>query len=102
LNGVVALKQMAQTRRVFGDAIISIAGLAALVLLLATFDERVREQISLRVGMGGASQIADAEATVRSLTLTLVDAVRDQSLEHSPLVIFVLAAVVLTLVMLRT
>ena len=82
---------------------ISAAALGALVLTLAAFDERVREQISLRLSPGRPSaQVADATAMVRDLTAVVVDAVRDQSIEHAPLVIFVLAGTVLMLFMLRT
>jgi len=94
---------MVRTRRAFGDALISVGALVALVLMLAAFDGRVREQISLRIAPGGASaQVEDAGVAIRDLTGVVADAVRDQSIEHAPLVIFVLAAVVLVLVMLRT
>lgn len=94
---------MVRIRRAFGDALISVAALVALILMLAAFDGRVREQISLRIGSGRASaQVADAGAVVRNFTGVVADAVRDQSIEHAPLVIFVLAATVLVLFMLRT
>lgn len=90
-------------RRAFSDTLISVTALCALVLILASLDERVRDQVSLRIAPGQASaQIADAGATVTNLTGVVVTAVRDQSIEHSPLVIFVLAAGVLVLFMLRT
>ena len=64
---------------------------------------RTREQISLRIGTGRATaQVADAGVMVRDLTGVVADAVRDQSIDHAPLVIFVLAATVLVLFMLRT
>ena len=95
---------MVRIRRAFGDVLISAGALVALISLLAAFDGRVREQISLRIGSGaGASaQVAEASAALRDLTTLVVDAVRDQSIEHAPLVIFVLAATVLVLFMLRT
>lgn len=94
---------MGRIRRAFGDALISVAALVALTLMLAAFDGRLREQISLRIGTGRASaQVADAGVAVRNLTGVVVDAVRDQSIEHAPLVIFVLGATVLMLFMLRT
>jgi hypothetical protein len=75
----------------------------ALVLALVLFDERVREQIGMAMdphhpgaaltGMGGqVSQVATIVAI----------AARDMSLAHAPLVIFALAAGVLTIFMLRT
>jgi hypothetical protein len=46
--------------------------------------------------------VANAEATVRNLASVVFAAVRDQSIEHAPLVIFVLLATVLFMFMLRT
>ena len=90
-------------KRAIGDALISVGALCALIGLLAAFDARVREQISLRVGAGQpAAQVAHAEAAVRNLATVVFVAARDQSIEHAPLVIFVLAATVLLLFMLRT
>ena len=94
---------MGRIRRAFGDALISVVALVALILMLAAFDGRVREQISLRIGSGRASaQVVNAGVVVRDLTGVVADAVRDQSIEHAPLVIFVLGATVLMLFMLRT
>ena len=77
--------------------------LCVLITMLATFDPRVREQIALRMSAGQPSaQVAQAGATIRSLSSVVVEAVRDQSIEHAPLVIFVLAGSVLLLFMLRT
>jgi hypothetical protein len=90
-------------KRAIGDALISVASLCALVALLATFDVQVRQQIMMRVGNDRpAVQVANAEATVRNLASVVFVAAREQSIEHAPLVIFVLAAIVLFLFMLRT
>ena len=90
-------------KRAIGDAVISVGALCALIAMLAAFDARVREQISMRVGAGQpAAQVANAEATVRNLASVVFVAAREQSIEHAPLVIFVLAATVLFLFMLRT
>lgn len=90
-------------KRAIGDTLISVAMLCVLIAMLAAFDARVREQISLRVSAGQpTAQVANAEATVRNLASVVILAARDQSIEHAPLVIFVLAATVLLLFMLRT
>ena len=90
-------------KRAIGDALISVASLCALIALLAAFDVRVRQQILMRVSAGQpAAQAANAEATVRNLASAVFVAARDQSIAHAPLVIFVLAATVLFLFMLRT
>ena len=90
-------------KRAVGDALISVGALGVLIAMLAAFDPRVREQISLRVSAGQpAAQVANAEATVRNLASVVFTAAREQSIEHAPLVIFVLLATVLFLFMLRT
>jgi hypothetical protein len=74
-----------------------------LIAILAAYDARVREQITMRFVVGQPSaQVAQAEATVRNLLAIVVSAAREQSIEHAPLVIFVLLATVLFLFMLRT
>ena len=73
-----------------------------LVAILASFDPRVRQEISLRVSAPPSAHVHNASATLRSVTSIVYEAVRDQSIDHGPLVIFVLAAVVLFLFMLRT
>ena len=94
---------MVQMRRAFSDTLISVMALGALVLILASLDDRVRDQISMQMTSGQASaQMAGAGVTASNLTGVVVTAVRDQSIEHAPLVIFVLAAGVLMLFMLRT
>jgi hypothetical protein len=90
-------------RSAIGDALMSMGALIVLLGILAAFDPRVREQVSLSLSPGAPSaQIAQASTTVRSLSGVVIDAVRDQSIEHAPMVIFVMAGVVLLLFMLRT
>ncbi len=94
---------MVRMHRGFSEFLISAGALTVLVLLLAAFDGRVREQFTTRIAAGNASaQVAGAGTMARNLAAIAFDAVRDQSIEHSPLVIFVLAATVLILFMLRT
>ena len=90
-------------RRVFRDALTSVVALITLGLLLAAFDDRVRERLSSYAGGAPSSApLVEANAAVRSLAGVIFVALRDQSIEHAPLVIFVLAATVLVLFMLRT
>ena len=86
-------------RRVFNDALISMGALAILFVTLVSIDERVRDYLSLAVRDANA---ADAGAGLVNLGGVLLLAARDQSLAHAPLTIFVVAAVVLVLFMLRT
>lgn len=90
-------------RRVYGDVLGSLAALAVIVAALLAVDDRVREQVALRfTGAASKADLVHAGARVRDLTVVVFDAARDQSLEHAPLMIFVLAASVLLLFMLRT
>ena len=85
-----------------GDALMSMSGLVVLVATLAAMDERMRQEVMLRINGDPAAQLSSAGATVRSLTAVIIEAVRDQSIEHAPLVIFVVIGAVLLLFMLRT
>ena len=71
-------------------------------LLLIAFDPRVREQVSLRAVSRPSVEIVTAGAKVHDLASVLAEVARDQSSTHAPLLIFALAATVLTLFMLRT
>ncbi len=94
---------MVRIRRPFGDALISIAGLTMLLGVLVSVDERVRDQVSLRMAGGRAQEeLTGAGTRARDLASVMYEAVRDQSIEHAPMVIFVGAAGALVIFMLRT
>jgi hypothetical protein len=86
-------------QRPFNDALISAGALVVLLVALVSIDDRVRDQVESWVrGASVASighQIGDTGSVVLEATL-------DQSVAHAPLAIFVVAAVVLTIFMLRT
>ena len=89
-------------RRAFKEALMSAGALAVLLLALVAVDDRVREQISLRVARPSPVELARAGERVRDLTTVIVEAAREQSVEHAPLLIFTLSATVLVMFMLRT
>ena len=90
-------------RRVLGEGLMSATALTIIMLTLIAIDDRVREQIWLRLGTPpSTSQLSQAGANVRDLTAVVFEAARDQSIEHAPLLIFGLVAIVLVLFMLRT
>ena len=80
----------------------SVGTLAILILILTAFDDRVREQVSLRVMKHPTAEAVAVGHQVRDLTSVIVQAARDQSFGHAPLLIFALASGVLFLFMLRT
>ena len=91
------------TKRAIGDAAMSVGALCVLIVLLIGFNTPLREEVSRRIGAGRPGvQAANMESTVRNVASVLFVAARDQSIEHAPLVIFVFAAIVLFMFMLRT
>ena len=90
-------------RRAIGDAVLTAGGAMLLVLALVMFDDRVRDQIT---GVFDTRHPSDAivglSGRATEVVLIVAQAMRSQSLEHAPLVIFALAATVLVLFMLRT
>jgi hypothetical protein len=81
----------------------AVGGACGLVLGLAIIDERVRDQLARMLSGGGpTSELVSAGGRAQELTEILMDAVRDQSIEHAPLVIFALAAMLLVLFMIRS
>jgi hypothetical protein len=89
-------------RRGLGEALMSLGALALLLSALVLFDDRVRDQLSFRISNHPSAQLTAAGEQVRNMTEVIIDAIRDQSIQHAPMLIFVLAAVVLVLFMLRT
>ena len=91
-------------RRPLSGGITAAAGVAALVVGLAAIDPRVREQIAgvLSRPSRSSDQIVTLGTYFENLLAIVLQALRDQSLEHAPLVIFTLAALVLVSFMLRT
>jgi hypothetical protein len=90
-------------QRPFAGKLSAAGGLVALVIGLCAIDDRVRDQFARLVdGRGPSPEIATVVARLQDLAFIVIQAVKDQSIEHAPLVIFGLAAMVLVLLMLRT
>jgi hypothetical protein len=90
-------------RRVFGDALVSTAAAGSLLLVLVAADDRVRDQLTERLGAARASvALTQAGGHVRDIASIVIETLRDQSMEHAPLLIFALVATVLLLAMSRT
>lgn len=79
----------------------SAAGLAIILLVLLSFDSRVREQVQLRVSSPSGA-LTDAGHGLKTVMEAVTDAMRDRSLDRAPLLVFVCGAGVLLLFMLRT
>lgn len=89
-------------RRFHKDALVSVGALLIVLGALMAVDGRVREQVTNALaGASSAQAVAGAGGEVQHLASILFSAARDQSIEHAPMVLFVGAASVLVLFMLR-
>lgn len=83
-----------------------VAAAASLLTLaggLAIIDERVRYAlVHLTDGSGPTGELAQASADLQGTTRLILDAIRDQSIEHAPLTLFAIGAMALVLFMTRT
>ena len=86
-------------KRVFGDAVISLGAVLALLLMLVSVDPRVRYQIASMWGGSGTSSVSRDLGEISTVLLASVQA---HGIDNAPLMIFALAATVLVLFMLRT
>jgi hypothetical protein len=78
-------------------------GALALVLALVMLDDRVRDQINTVFdARHPAASLSGVGSRVSEILSIVAMAMREQSLEHAPLVIFAVAATVLVVFMLRT
>jgi len=84
-----------RTGEAIGSLICAIGVLGALV----AFDDRVRERLSLEMSSQGLATWGERAGGVATVILAVA---RDQSIEHAPLLVFSVVAVVLVLFMLRT
>jgi hypothetical protein len=90
------------SRRAFGEALMSVGTVAVVLLLLVSFDDRVRAEFSQRYVANPTQEVASAGLQARHITTVIATAAREQSLAHAPMLIFALVATVLVLFMLRT
>ena len=89
-------------RRVFGDALISAAALVVLLVGLVAIDDRVRDRVLSVIRTGEvSSSVGSVTSLAGDVAEILMMAARDQSLDHAPLAVFVVAATALVLAMLR-
>jgi hypothetical protein len=95
---------MTQTaRHPLRDVLTAATGLAALVGGLAIVDGRVRGQLArMFEHRAPTDEVRAFGEQAQAFAVIVMQAVRDQSIEHAPMVIFALAALVLLLFMTRT
>jgi hypothetical protein len=89
-------------RQLFKDALVSAGALVIVVIALTAIDGRVRAQVGAAVsGAASPQAVAGAGGKVRYLAGVVTSAAREQSINHAPMVIFVVAATVLVTFTLR-
>jgi hypothetical protein len=76
-------------RRKYREIVMSIGAVALLLLVLISFDDRVK-------------RITEFGQTARKLSMVVVQAAKDQGLAHTPILVFVFAGSVLLFFMTRT
>jgi hypothetical protein len=77
-------------------------GLCALLVGLAAIDDRVRDQVARAFArQGPTAEMASIGSRLEEMAVIVAHAMRDQSLEHAPMVIFAVAALVLVLFLTR-
>jgi hypothetical protein len=86
----------------FNDALVSAGALLIVLVALMAVDGRVRSQVLNAVsGVSSPQAVAGTGGKVRYVAGVVASAAREQSIEHAPMVIFVVAATVLVTFMLR-
>ena len=94
---------MTGVRRSALSLLTATAGLGAVLFGLAAVDPRVRDEIAATLRSNVTStHLASVGDTVQRLGWIVAEAIRDQSIDHAPLVIFGVAATILVFFMLRT
>ena len=70
---------------------------------LISVDDRVRQQVGLRLtGATARDELHSAGVQLHDLLTVIIEAARYHSIEHAPMMLFVLAASILFVFMLRT
>jgi len=91
-----------QIRRTFSDVLLSIGAMSVLLAILISINDRVRSEVTTRLTAAHAhTELAELVADAHDIAAVVVDAARHQTIEHAPLVIFVIAATILVFFMLR-
>jgi hypothetical protein len=89
-------------RRKLSEIVMSIGAVGLLLLVLISFDSRVREEFSLRWTAGPTAEMTAAGQTAHQLATVIAQSAHEQSRTHTVMLLFVFGAGVLVLFMVRT
>lgn len=88
-------------RRVVSDTLLSLGSVGLLLALLVAFDGQVREEFSALVNGRASAEVSAQAGRARKFVSVVAGAVKEQSDEHRPLMIMLMAGTALALVMFR-
>jgi hypothetical protein len=88
-------------RPVVKELLLSAVCVGVAVMVVVSFDSRVHERFTLGVERASSGGVSVWVGEIQSVAGAVALAVRDQSLEHAPLLVFSVIAGVLFLCMLR-
>lgn len=88
-----------RTQHIWKDTLATAGVLAFVMTVLVSVDERVREQARMLFEPGAMTSIGTRIGETGS---AIVDAVQTQSVEHAPLMTFIVVATILLLGMMRS
>jgi len=90
-------------RRAFSDVLMSMGAVSIVLIVLIGFDGELRQQVTQRVNRSHSStELVTVGEQARDLVNVAVQIVKSESEQHTTLMLFLLAATVLTLFMVRT
>lgn len=84
------------------DLIGSVVGFLAVFGTIVLVDPRVWHQMRTVASSGAPNEVRDVGKQLEALGNALLTAVRDQSIDHAPLLVFSAVAIVLVVFMVRT
>ena len=79
----------------------SVAGFMTVLTTLVIFDERVAHQLAILSKRGPDRELLVMRDWVSSFASVVMVAARDQSLDHAPMLVFTMIAILLVIFMLR-
>jgi hypothetical protein len=91
-----------RAQRVMGEMVGSVLCFCAVLTALVAVDPRVRERVVLLFNEASTEGLTSWGYRVNRLADAIVQAVRDQSIDNAPLLLFSVVAAVLVVLMLRT
>jgi hypothetical protein len=80
----------------------SAAGFATVLAVLVMLDQRVAYKLSQMFTRGPSGEIGSIARWAGGLGTALVEALKDQSIDHAPMLVFTAAAILLVGFMVRT